>query len=124
MKLSPDGRLLAYTSTESGRHEIYVRPFPSGDGKWQVSVNGGRWPRWRSDGKELYYVEDRILMAVSVSQESTFTLGQPQQLFEYADLTASGGNVRSYDVSADGQRFLTVAPVEEDDAEPPRSALS
>ena len=121
-KFSPDGRFVAYTSNESGRYEIYVRPFPDGTGRWQASVNGGEAPRWRSDGKELYYVEGRKLMAVSATSESTFTLGQPQPLFEASALVASvsitpGG----YDVSADGQRFLTVSPVEgaENETAPP-----
>jgi Tol biopolymer transport system component len=110
-KLSPDGRFLAYMSDQSGRSEIYVRPFPSGDGEWQASVNGGNRPRWRSDGKELYYVEGDTLMAVSVSTGSAFTPGQPQPLFEAPGLT------RGYDVSADGQRFITVAPAEADGEE-------
>jgi Tol biopolymer transport system component len=121
-KFSPDGRFVAYTSNESGRYEIYVRPFPDGTGRWQASVNGGEAPRWRSDGKELYYVEGGKLMAVSATSESTFTLGQPQPLFEASALVASvsitpGG----YDVSADGQRFLTVSPVEgaENETAPP-----
>ena len=114
-KLSPDGRFLAYASDESGRYEIYVRPFPGGDGKWQASVNGGTAPRWRGDGRELYYAEGATLMAVSVSTGSAFTPGQPQPLFE------APGLARGYDVSADGQRFLTIAPVEADgeEAAPP-----
>ena len=95
-----------------------MRPFPDGTGKWQVSVNGGGWQRWRSDGSELYYVEGNTLMAVSISTEQSFTLGQPQRLFEFPDLvqiTANGG----FDVSADGERFLTIAPVEGDEAAAP-----
>ncbi len=124
-QISPDGRFVAYMSDESGSYQIYVRPFPDGPGKWQVSVDGGVQPRWRSDGKELYYVggED-ALMAVSVSTGSTFTRGQPQQLFESPDLFL--GNLAlqgaQYDVSSDGERFVTVAPVEDGDEEaaPPR----
>ena len=117
---SPDGRFVAYMSNESGSRQIYVRPFPDGPGKWQVSVNGGVDPRWRSDGKELYYHEGNTLMAVSVSTESTFTRGQPQQLFESPDLFA--GQFAQYDVSADGERFVTVAPAEDRDEEaaPPK----
>ena len=122
-KLSPDGRYLAYESDESGRYEIYVLSFPGGDGKRQVSVNGGQQARWRSDGRELYYVEGDTLMAVSVSTESAFTLGQPQRLFEAPPapgLALTGGGGRGgYDVSADGERFLTVAPVEGAEAAPP-----
>ena len=123
-KFSPGGRFLAYTSDESGRNEIYVRPFPGGAGKWQASMNGGRLPRWRSDGRELYYVESSTLMAVSVSTESAFSLGRPQPLFEAPVVLASVGSdfadvaSAGYDVSADGQRFLTIAPVEGADAAP------
>ena len=111
-KLSPDGRLLAYVSAETGRPEVYVRPFPDVlTGQWQVSMNGGAAPRWRGDGKELYYVEAGALMAVSVSTEQGFITGQPRQLFESNDLIWSGV-APPYDVSADGQRFVTVMPVE------------
>ncbi len=118
-KLSPDSQFLAYESDESGRYEIYVRPFPDGAGKWQVSVNGGLMPRWRSDGRELYYVDGTTLMAVTVATESGFTLGQPTTLFQSAHLIVVSG-VSIYDVSADGQRFLTVAPVEGADASQPK----
>jgi len=113
-KLSPDGRFVAYQSDESGRNEIYVRPFPDGVGRWQASVNGAGQVRWGSDGKELYYVEgEAALMAVSVSTEGAFTLGQPQQLFEASDLLQPSGATPTYDVSADGQRFILAEPVEE-----------
>ena len=113
-KLSPDGRFLAYQSDESGQGEIYVRPFPGGAGKWQVSVNGGTRVRWRGDSSELFYTEGQTLMAVSVSAEQGFTLGQPQVLFVSPNLA---GN-RGYDVSADGQQFLTMVPAQDaDDAE-------
>lgn len=118
-KLSPDGRFLAYVSDESGRYEIYIRSFPNGAGKWQVSVNGGTKPRWSRDGKELYYVESNALMAVPVSTGQGLTLGQPQKLFESADLR-SAYTAPNYDVAADGQRFVTVAPVEGGKTEPPK----
>jgi Tol biopolymer transport system component len=111
-KLSPDGRFLAYVSNESGRFEIYVRPFPDGAGKWQASVEGGGQPRWHSDGKELFFVNGVTLMAVSVSTDASFTLGQPQRLFDSPDLSRGGGTP-NYDVSADGQRFVTIASLEE-----------
>ena len=111
-KFSHDGRFLAYASDESGSYEIYVRPFP-----------GGTSPRWRSDGREMYYLERGTLMAISVSGESAPTLGQPQPLFEALGLTMTGAGPGGYDVSADGQRFLTVAPVEGADAAPPKIRL-
>jgi serine/threonine protein kinase/Tol biopolymer transport system component len=107
-KLSPDGRFVAYVSNESGQREVYVRPFPSGDGRWQVSGSGGEQPRWRNDGKELFYVEnDTMMMAVPASTGQKLTFGQPQMLFESEDLNFRGGAQTQYDVSADGQRFLT-----------------
>ena len=119
-KLSPDGSFLAYSSDESGRDEIYVRPFPNGAGKWQVSVNGGRYPRWSRVENELYYLEPGIitLMAIPVSTEQGFTLGQPQVLFEDRSLTIGGPGPR-YDVSANGQRFVTIAPVEDNEESAP-----
>jgi Tol biopolymer transport system component len=112
-KLSPDGRFVAYGSNESGRPEVYVRPFPSGDGRWQASPNGGTQPRWRSDGKELFYVENQnTMMAVPVSSGQGLTLGQPQRLFQSADLIFRNLPWPQYDVSADGQRFLTSTPVQ------------
>jgi serine/threonine protein kinase len=117
-RLSPDGRFLAYISNESGDFNIYVRPFPEGSGKWQVSLNGGTQPRWRRDGGELYYVERTTLMAVSVSTDQGFSVGQPQALFESPDLlyTPSAPN---YEVSPDGHRFLTVTAVEDEGAAAP-----
>ena len=67
-KFSPDGHFVVYMSNESGRAEIYVRDFPNGTNKWQISANGGIAPRWRRDGKEIFYVElPNKLMAVSVT---------------------------------------------------------
>jgi len=108
-RFSPNGRYLAYRSDESGRPEVYVRPFPQGAGKWQVSTNGGSQPRWAADGTELFYVVGSTLMAVSVSAEDSFTLERPQRLFESTDLLSPQFSTR-YDVFRDGQRFLTIAP--------------
>ena len=83
-----------------------------------MPANGGTQPRWRSDGKELYYVENTALMAVAVSTEPEFTLGQPQILFRSTDLDASPQAV-TYDVSAAGQRFVTIAPVQHGGEAPP-----
>ena len=78
---SPDGRLVAYTSNESGRFEIYVETVPRSDRKWPVSTNGGYEPRWRADGREIYYLsEDRTLMAVPVGAGPSF--GIPTPLFQ------------------------------------------
>ncbi len=105
-KFSPDGHFLAYVSDESGRTEIYVRRFPDGSGKQQVSVNGGGSPHWRRDGKELFYLENDTLVAVSVATNPGFAIGATRRLFKNSDLN------NGFAVSADGQRFLLVEPTE------------
>ena len=100
---SPDGRFVAYVSDESGRNEVYVRSFPNGDGKWRVSINGGAGPRWRRDGRELFYTEGNKLMAVPVATQLRFSPGTPAPLFENDTLQSFNPQ---YDVAADGQRFI------------------
>ena len=105
---SPDGRWIAYRSNESGKDEIYVRPFPApagGGGKWMVSQSGGREPRWRRDGKELYFLApDGTAMASEVNGSgAAFQAGIPKPLFKVLD----GGQ---WDVNADGTRFLVRVP--------------
>ena len=117
-KFSSDGRFVAYCSDESGRFEVYVRPFPQGGGKWQVSTNGGTQPRWSRDGKELFYVEGSILMAAPVKTAPSFSVSTPVSLFEDASL--SGRLHPSYDVSEEGQRFVLVGLAGEE-ADSPRS---
>jgi eukaryotic-like serine/threonine-protein kinase len=109
-EFSPNGRWVAFTSVESGQNEVYVRPFPQGDGKWQISSNGGSEPKWRGDGKELFYLSpDGTMMAVPVSTESTFSAAPPVALFKTGtipiDIGAWGG-AGEYDVSKDGSKFL------------------
>ncbi len=116
--LSPDDRYMAFQSNASGRPEIYVRPFPAGTGQWQASFSGGTQPRWRGDGRELYYVTSGALMAVPVLHEPAFRLGRARKLFESSDLLPPAG-MPLYDVSADGQRFLTIAALEGDATAPP-----
>jgi serine/threonine protein kinase len=109
-RLSPDGKWIAYVSNESGKYEVYVQTFPPGGGKWQVSTNGGVMPRWRRDGKELFYVAlDRKIMAAEVRSGSSIEFGNRTALFEaklYGGLNVAGGWNNQYDVSPDGQRFL------------------
>jgi len=104
-RFSPDGKFIAYASDESGRREVYVQTFPAGGGKWQVSTSGGSDPRWRADGRELFYRSDRRLMAVPVSAGASFEAGTPVALFD----TKSGAHVFAVDPS--GQRFLILAPL-------------
>jgi Tol biopolymer transport system component len=102
---SPDGRLVAYTSNESGKFEVYVETVPRSDLKWPVSTNGGYEPRWRADGREIYYLsEDRKLMAVSVGAGPSF--GIPKPLFQTRVPTGVMANRTHYVSSPDGQRFL------------------
>jgi hypothetical protein len=109
---SPDGRWFAYSSTESGKPEVYVQSFPPAGGKWQVSTNGGAQPQWRRDGKELFYVApDRKLMAVDVRLGSSFEMGTPVALFQTQVSGFTSPN--RYAASADGQRFLINSTVQD-----------
>ena len=110
-QISPDGKWLAYHSAETGRSEVYIKPFPSGPDKWQVSIDGGQWPRWRRDGKELYFVQAPGLMAADISVVgSSVQPGVPHLLFGIGgDPSLPIGqhaNYHRYAVSADGERFL------------------
>jgi serine/threonine protein kinase/Tol biopolymer transport system component len=107
---SPDGRWLAYSSNESGRREINVRPYPGPGGRWQISTEGGQEPMWNPRGGELFYRSGRRIMAVDVDTTSGFSAGKPRMLFEGPYLP--GGGFPFYDVSPDGQRFLMLKPVE------------
>ena len=114
---SPDGRYVAYQSDESGRLEIYVRPFPRvNNGRWQVSTAGGSRPVWARSGRELFYLDaSNALTAVPVStSEPTISIGSPARLFDtrYAEPNPA----RHYDVSGDGQRFLMLKPRAASDA--------
>jgi Tol biopolymer transport system component len=104
-RFSPDGRWVAFGSDEAGGNEIYVAPFPGPGRKVQVSAEGGSWPRWRRDGKELFYVAgDLTIMAVPINaQGSILEAGQPKPLFQIEPVV---GGFYSYDLSADGQRVL------------------
>ena len=100
---------LAYMSNETRRYEVYIRDFPTGNYKWQISNQGGLHPQWRSDGRELFYVTlDGTLMAVAVTPGPTFEFGAPQRLFETGLLFLPQYKIwmDQYAVSRDGQRFL------------------
>lgn len=111
-QLSPDGRWLAYISDETGRVEVYVREPREGSQQWQISVDGGWVPRWRGDGRELFYVEpDGGVMAVSIRTQPVFRAGTPKVLFALPEAPVFGTPLFE-DVTADGQRFLLNLPVE------------
>ena len=107
-QISPDGKWVAYASTESGDWEIYVTTFPDAAGKWQVSRGGGSEPHWRGDGKELYYIgQSGKLMAATVTTEGGFSSGTPAPLFQlHGRPHVSSTDQYTYDVTRDGQRFL------------------
>ena len=109
-QLSPDGRWMAYTSDISGRREVWVRAFPAADREMQISTDGGEQPRWRSNGKELFFeAGDGKLNAVSVNmQGDMFTANAPRPLFDMRLAQTENGAQFQYDVSADGNRFLIV----------------
>ena len=120
-QFSPDGRWVAYQTNESGRFEVVVQSFPDAGGKWQVSTTGGVTPRWRADGKELYFLApDATMMAVPVTAVGTsFTAGAPVALFPTRSV--DGGtlaiNRPQYAVARDG-RFLINQPVADATAAP------
>jgi Tol biopolymer transport system component len=114
-QISPDGKWLAYESNETGQSEVYVQPFPTGAGRWPISTGGGQFPRWRRDGRELFYMDRTSggkLIGVDVNAVgSAFVAGSPKALFDsgYINLNA-GGTYHTFAVSADGQRFLIPRP--------------
>jgi len=107
-QFSPDGKWVAYASNESGKWEIYVTSFPEPRGKWQVSAGGGEQPRWRGDGKELFYISsDGKIMAAPVTTGANFDASTPVALFQVTPRQPIPiYDLFVYDVSRDGQRFL------------------
>lgn len=104
---------MAYESNESGQSEIYVRPLPDIDaGRWQVSPDGGNWPVWAPNGRELFYrrPSDGAVMVVTVETDTTFTHGPAEVLFDAPDLLSEDGPPRQYDIHPDGERFLMIRP--------------
>ncbi len=119
-QFSPDGKWVAYASNETGKWEIYVTSFPEPRGKWQVSVRGGEQPRWRSDGKELFYLSsDSKMMAVPVTTGANFEARTPVALFQATPRQPIPiFDLFVYDVSRDGQRFLINTQVKQAETQP------
>jgi Tol biopolymer transport system component len=119
-EFSPDGHWIAYTSDESGRQEIYVRKFEAGSAgadARRISIEGGSHPKWRRDGRELFYLSaDRKLMSVEIGASPVLKAGQPRQLFQTRVQMADF--LVSYAVAANGQRFLVNTPAEEAESGP------
>jgi dipeptidyl aminopeptidase/acylaminoacyl peptidase len=102
-RFSPNGRWVAYQSDETGKSEVYVRSFPDGGGKRQISANGGEAPRWSHDGRELFFVRHQSVHRVQVQTDGPFTAGVPRALFT-ADLRHGADNW----FAVSGQRFFIV----------------
>jgi Tol biopolymer transport system component len=122
-QLSPDGKWIAYDSNEFGVFEVYVRSFPSSAAKWQISNGGGTNPRWRGDGKELFYLSpDNKMMAATVRiSDTSVQADTPRELF--TGVPNNPGLEFPYDVTADGQRFLSSQPPEGGTVIPPLTVL-
>ena len=114
-KFAPDGRWVAYSSNESGRAEVYVVTYPGPGPTTQISTDGGTDPVWRHDGRELFYRNGDLMMAVEINASKTFDVSRPTVLWEARYLAGAGSSCgmtgptsANYDVSADGQRFLMI----------------
>jgi serine/threonine-protein kinase len=103
---SPDGKWVAYTSNETGRNEVYVRPFPGAGARYAVSTHGGTGAMWSRDGRELFYAEGSRFMRVPVSASPRFSAGAAEPLFDNAQFVWE--RVRNYDILPDGQSFVMV----------------
>ena len=105
-RFSPDGRWIAFMSNQSGRFEIYVKPYPGPGGMMQISTDGGVGPHWALNGRELFYRNQNPerMMAVSIQTEPTFKAGKPRLLFEGAYAIGSGG--RSFDIDSEGRLLM------------------
>jgi serine/threonine-protein kinase len=107
-RLSPDGRWLAYISTDSGSEEVYVTDFPKSTGRWQISREGGAWPVWRQDSREIYFVSTNTQLYAQEVQvrDGAFGVGPSHPLWSVQTLFPQG---YPYDVAPDGKRFLVVS---------------
>jgi serine/threonine-protein kinase len=105
--VSPDGRWLAYVGSESGQDVIYVRPYPAGGGRWQVSAPSGNCPRWSRDGRALYFLADSVLFRATVDGSRGFSAGRPEAVLDRA---ASGTRAKTFDLAPDGRIVTFRAP--------------
>ena len=114
-RISPDGRYVAYESWEGGRPGIYIRPFPEGEGQWEVAAKQATNPRWNHRGGELFYLDNSgpqtRLMSIPVETRGQLTTGQPRGLFSLEKVSTTIFDFIAMDVSADGQRFVFVKPL-------------
>jgi serine/threonine-protein kinase len=123
-EVSPDGRWIAYDSNESGRYEVYVRPFPAVEsGRWQVSSDGGRDPMWARSGRELFFRNAASRMiTVPIAAGASFASGKAENLFDLTPYISPSATGRMWDISPDGKRFLAVKPIS-GQAAPPHPSI-
>ena len=124
-EVSPGGQWLAYESNESGREEIYVRPFPDVEGgRWQVSTGGGRTPLWSRNGQELFYVTpEAVLMGVRVERGSSWQSSVPTKILKCECLFAVAASGRTFGIAPDGRRFLMIKQGGENEAAAPQNPI-
>jgi hypothetical protein len=116
-ELSPDSKTMLYVTDESGQDEVYVTTLPDARRRWQISRDGGTSPRWRGDGREVYYALRDAIMAVEVSPAG-LPLGEPRELFLRPTTGWSEQWADGFDVTADGQRFVITENVGSEGAQP------
>jgi serine/threonine-protein kinase len=113
--ISPDGHWIAYESNETGRTEVYIRPFPNADGgKWQVSTDGGRAPLWNRNSRELFFVNgSREMVVAPIGPGAQPQIGMRKTLFKLRDeiYLANQENYTPFDIAPDGQRFMMARTV-------------
>jgi Tol biopolymer transport system component len=112
-QFSPDGHWVVYTSNESGRDEVYVQPFPGPGGKWMISTDGGTYPLWARNGREVFFRNADKMMSAPVETQPTFKAGTPRMLFQGGGYLGGVLGLGNYDVAPDGQHFLMIKQKEE-----------
>jgi hypothetical protein len=116
-RFSPGGRWIAYASSESGRDEVYIQPYPDGGRKIRISSEGGASPVWAPDGSELFYSGGTQMMVVAMTPDPNLSVGTPQPLFDVTAYGVSGNFGPGYDVTPDGQRFVMIKKSEKPEVE-------
>ena len=116
-RFSPDGRWIAYTSSESGKNEVYIQQYPKGGRKTRISSEGGASPVWAADGRELFYSDGTQMMVVAITPDPNFSVGTPQALFDVTAYSVGGNFGPGYDVTPDGQRFIILKRSEKPEVE-------
>ena len=115
-QFSPDGKFVAFTMLANGTPQIFVVPFSAGNGMWQASTDGGHWPRWRRDGKQLYFISmhNEMMSVDTYEKGDSIEVGHPVRLFAYRpSVRVYRLGMIDYDVSPDGKRFLLVVAADE-----------